>query len=48
MKAILPLLTIATVLVLASCHTPKKEECASCSAPDGKAVKHACPTEKKQ
>ena len=42
MKAILPLLTIATVLALASCSTPKKEECSSCSAPDGKAAKKVC------
>jgi len=33
MKAILTLVAAATVLSLASCSSPKKEECSSCSAP---------------
>ena len=33
MKAILTLVAAATVLTLASCSHPKKEECSSCSAP---------------
>ena len=33
MKAILSLVAAATVLSLASCSSPKKEECSSCTAP---------------
>ncbi len=33
MKAIASLIAVAAVLSLASCHTTKKEECTSCSAP---------------
>lgn len=33
MKSIASLLAVAAVLSLASCKSPKKEECTSCSAP---------------